>query len=147
MIRKNFTAKELRNMFHDIVYSCDGEFTIWCAFNNGIFVDKDPKPTPKKINDTREAVMSLFDILLDSIDPANGKVMPTTTVIASFYDSMSNIYTGIMSMVDGDMEKILLNAFFYRIFAYEVQEFISELFYIQPVEEVVITWNKDEEED
>ena len=147
MIRKNFTSKELRDMFHDIVYSGDCEFAIWCAFNNGIFVDKDPKPTPNKIRDTREAVMALFEILLDSLDPANEKVVPTTTFIASIYESMSNIYTRIMELANSDLSSILLNAFFYRIFSYEVQQFIEELFYNEPVEEVVVHWNTDEKED
>ena len=143
MIKKEYLLSELIAMFKDIVYSGEAEFAIYCAFNNGIYVDEDKKPDKGKIDHTREAIITLGLIYFDSLEEAKGRDIPVSTIMASMYDALGETYSRIMKMVGGDLDGCLLNAFFFRLFAYFVQMLIEELFFDEPVEEICIEWDCD----
>lgn len=141
--KKTFLASELYELFNEIVYSSDGEFVLYCAMKNGVFC-KECKPTTDQINEARDAIMSIHELIMSSLQSTDSHDFPATAFISFIYTAMSEAYEQSNSLCVENSEHLspVANAFLFRAYFYLMGKFIEETFYDDPIEVITVKFDK-----
>lgn len=146
MIYKHeYKVSELENAFN-VVLKEDSDYVIFCSMRNGIYCDAIEHPSQEEINEVKDAVSSLFNLTLASLNIIDGVQTPAITLQSLFYFSASQSFHHAAELcldTNNDLSPTR-NAFAFRIFFYILQRFLEDFFYEgDRIEAVTIHYDKE----